>query len=218
MHPTGGSFLSLMSTEYIGCIVWQGCSAGRKMRFGKPGTDLFPKAPSTLIFMTVGCQHLLKGKINLSRILMLALFIAAGGCMPHIIDMPTAKEMARKWVRASRPGIEPNRQAALPRKEPRKSLTEPRIDAPTAPLRTSALPDIQEIASPQTSAAGFPPGPAEAHAITDSNDGLSAAWLAAFLLAVVAALLLVTRLIRRRSVAVLPDKPLAKLLHTRPWR
>lgn len=167
---------------------------------------------------------------------MLVLFIAAGGCMPHIINVPPGKEMDEE---PSRAGVEPNRQELQPSKEPRKSLTEPRIAAPTADLRAttrsstkpeyivasdqparvaSALPELQEIASRQTSAAGFVPGPAEAHAITDSNDGSSAAWSAVVVLAVVAALLLVTRLIGRRSVPIVPDKPLAKLLHTRPWR
>ena len=167
----------------------------------------------------------------------LALFIAAGGCTKQISNVPTGERMGHE---ASSAVIEPNRQTARVPKEPQHSLTEHGVAARSAPLRattvnsaktqktaamgqaarvtsvaTSAVPEIQEIASPQTNAAGILPGPGESQAIT----GLSGAWSAVFVLAMVATLLLVTRLIGRRSVPTLPeDKPLAKLLHTRPWR
>ena len=167
----------------------------------------------------------------------LSLFIAAAGCTKQISHVPTGEQMGQE---ASPAVIEPNRQKALAPKEPQNSLTVHRVAARSAPLRstmvnsakpqkmvasrqvtrvtsveTTAVPEIQEIASPQTSAADILAGQAEAQAVT----GLSGAGSAVFVVAMVATLLLLTRLIGRRAVPILPeDKPLAKLLHTRPWR
>jgi hypothetical protein len=168
---------------------------------------------------------------------MLAIFIAAG-CMPQIINEQPGPVTSRAIT-------EPNRQEAPSRKEPRTTLTEGPIAVPAAPIRatristsnpakihdkdeaaptTNAASEIQktaihEIASSQTGSGGPQPAPAESHAISGSNDELFAVWPAVFILAIGAALLLlVARLIGKRSVHISPEKPLAKLLHTRPWR
>jgi hypothetical protein len=164
----------------------------------------------------------------------LGLFMASGGCMPQIIVAP-----AEEVVKQHSPAVmESDRSEPLPVKQPRASLTVRRVASATVELRPRAvsdtkpqevietakagvitvLPDVQKNASSQSRPAAFAPAPAGVRPSTGSINGFSIISSALFVLSMAAALLLVTRLIGRRSVSALPDKPLAKLLHTRPWR